>query len=258
MSRYDIAIDKKEGNFQKIKKAISKKGLDLVTRSGKVSGVDTTARRGGVDTTARRGGVETPTGGEQSTEFIRLVNMMRGGMASNGVQGETGVSMSQGPTGIGVQGETGALEFLGYSRIGNQGETGIYAERAPGLRIESNNPAPGVGIYVTGGPIPLQIASQSGNVGFGMTPTQRVPEELTITDGAVASQADGTITTRVPVSRFLTLTGPNGDRIMIPLRMLNYRIDDEHGEKRISIKLSDQQARSLNSDILQGIRRTAQ
>jgi len=83
----------------------------------------------------------------------------------------------------------------------------------------------------------------------------QIEPQVLNTGGEVTSQADGTITTRIPVSRFLTLTGPNGFRVMIPLRMVNFRIDDENGDKRISIKLNNQQASSLNTDILEGIRR---
>lgn len=72
--------------------------------------------------------------------------------------------------------------------------------------------------------------------------------------GIIASTGNG-VEAHVPVSQFLTITGPNGYRLFLPLRALQHSIsDDEMDYNRVSltIRLTSNQANSLQGDITAG------
>ena len=65
--------------------------------------------------------------------------------------------------------------------------------------------------------------------------------------------SDGVIQARESVSQFLTITGPNGHRILLPLQTLQYDTSDGlDNRKCFSITLTSNQAASLQSDITAG------
>jgi len=64
----------------------------------------------------------------------------------------------------------------------------------------------------------------------------------------VASTGNG-VEVRVPISQFLTITGPNGYRLLLPLRALQHIISVDGA---LTIRLTNNQAGSLDNDITAG------
>jgi hypothetical protein len=66
---------------------------------------------------------------------------------------------------------------------------------------------------------------------------------------------DSIETPRAPVSQFFTLTGPNGFRIMIPVRRFNFdvRADEmDYNRSFFTMRLTTNQANSMREDISAG------
>lgn len=161
-------------------------------------------------------------------------------------QGATGVSQKTSSAactlrdlpdgGLRVQGETGFAGIV-QGETGFQGDTGLTFRRAGisgALRLE-----PGGRIGIGCPPIPRGLDVVGSGSGSGLN--------------IVASTGNG-VEVRVPISQFLSITGPNGYRLLLPIRALQHSMIRETDYNRVSftIRLSSNEANSLQSDITAG------
>ncbi len=224
MSRYDIAINKKD-KLAPLKEAL--KSLVPPKKS------------------------ELQRGGEDSSEFIKMVSSLRHGDPVY-VAGDTGVQPAQGITGtqprstgngiditasqgrgIDISGSDGSSVL----RVDGGGRVGIQTEEESVLQL--GRPVQGDqtqnGLMRIGDvqPLPLpRVQDRRYNLLTGLPgAAHSVPTGLPVTNPSEAipihTTPEGTIIGRAPVSRFLTVTGPSGNRVMIPLRILSHDIIDD-------------------------------
>lgn len=222
MSRYNIALGKKSSE-KKLKKAFVK-AASLLPR-------------------LRPTQPTQPQGGQDSTQFINMINATRSArrvangqagqalpdVPTTGPSGESIASGGSGQAGESIQGQRELPIVQGDT--GYLGDTGIYAQGETGPVYLGDT-----GIY----------AESTGDVGFGSTPPM------------TAMNADGSIITSVPISQFFMLTGPNGRRILIPLRRLRYSIINHSTDDlntALTIRLRRNEGEALQNDILEARRR---
>ncbi len=238
MNRYEILRGKElPSTLDKLVKGLSKD----TTNS------DQSPRDETITSSIRRDGTSSSSflGGQNSSAFIdtrrALADSVQGEMGSQGItvpQDQTG----RGFSGVAV-GSTGALQLSFSTRqpvvIEDGGHVGLGSPPDPAL-------------HITGEGSSLRVQGSGSGSGFQVQRRNPADEPAFF----VAQNSDGTIVSTGPVSQFFTLTGPNGHRLMIPLRRFNYIVtSDDENNNSFNISMSQNEARSMQEDILTGMRR---
>ena len=227
MNRYHIALDKPLPRESKILKPLLRK-LKRKKNSGKKDAIR----------------------GQDSSAFIANVNAVR-----NALRQDSSNSLSQ------IQGETelpGAAQSL-FGVTGIQGGlTGaaqslfFQGSSSEAIRIDPNTGRVGIGSPPPDTPLHIQgegsgLRVQGSSEGTGLQVRASDPA-----DPAFFSTGDSVVTPSVPVSQFFTLTGPNGLRIMIPLRRLVLDMcvaEDDFERCTLVMRMNLNQANSMQADI---------
>ena len=250
MNRYEIAQNKppKKEYLSSLKTFFKKPSIGGVGETG-VQRSDSSQggrRPGGRDSSR----VDDTRGGGQDSSV-------------NGIRGQSGMyGFSQGFTGpqgfTGVEGLTGVPDRDLYNVQSDQGTSQMLHFDPDNGRVGIGSPPPPTELdIIQGGWIQeegegLRIqGSGEGHLGPHLPTTG-----LNIQgSGEGFSHTGESIQTQVPVSQFFTLTGPNGFRIMIPVRNLNMdvkRDEMDYNRSFLTLRITSNQVYTLQRDIIAG------
>lgn len=167
---------------------------------------------------------------QDSSEFIASINAVRDTVRRDSSPSST------------IRGETGLLSVV----------PGITVSSSEAIRIDPDSgrvgrsPSPGLGFHLQGGGSDLRVQGSDEDAGFQIRADD--PADRT----AFFHTGDSVVAPCAPVSQFFTLTGPNGFRVMIPLRrlVLDMRVAEDDFERcTLVMRMNLNQANSMQADI---------
>ncbi len=222
MNRFDIALNKKKPVEKTINKVKGSLLSNIVNRfQNKSDGSSNTQ----IPPIGLERQIERNPGNWDSPDNSNQTRMLQG---QTGTQIIPGVTHMFGVTGTqGVRGQPGLT-------ISSQGQLGIDISSP-----EQEESALGEQIH-------REMAVQAEEVARTM---------LNMGTSAITHSGD-TMSSRGPTSRHLLIAGPDGHRIIIPLRSLAYSIsENENGRSTLHLTLPTREAQALNRDIRAGFQR---